>query len=199
VTADAAEESLALFTASIADQRADLASLLGVEEASLAVASARLLAVPFLHACRRRHESDASAAWPHGYCPICGAWPAFVEMRGIERTRHARCGRCGAGWHTTLLRCPYCAATDHSRLLTLQPEGDVVTGSVEACLECGRYTKALTTLQACAAAAVYVEDLATAELDIAALSAGYVRPEGLGVPMVVTARLRPSTRSWWRR
>ena len=192
------DDRLALFTASIADEPAHLASLLSDDEAGLAVAGARLLAVPFLHACRRHYEAEATRGWLHAYCPICGAWPSFVEMRGIERARHARCGRCGAGWHSTLLRCPYCAATDHLRLLTLQPEGDVVTGTVDACQDCGRYTKTLTTLQPYASLAVYAADLATAELDIAALSAGYVRPGGLAVPLAVTAGLRPAVRTWWR-
>ena len=52
-----------------------------------------------------------------GYCPVCGAWPAFAEMRGIERSRYLRCGRCGGGWQAQCLSCSYCGMTDHEELI----------------------------------------------------------------------------------
>ena len=81
-----------------------------------------LLPVPFLHACNRRWASSVSVSWVEGYCPVCGSLPAFAEVRGIERNRYFRCGRCGGEWHARALYCPYCAMSDHDELVALVPE-----------------------------------------------------------------------------
>ena len=49
--------------------------------------------------------------WSEGYCPLCGAWPALAEVRGIERSRYLRCGRCGAEWEAHVCLAP----TAHDR------------------------------------------------------------------------------------
>jgi hypothetical protein len=146
-----------------------------------------LLALPFFQACHRRHPS-AGAGWMHAYCALCGAWPAFVEVLGIERTRQARCGRCGTAWPALLLRCRYCETGDHEQLVTLMPREGIGSGAIDACVRCGKYTKVLTRLQGCRAKGVYLEDLATVELDVAALAAGYLRPQGQGYPLAMTVR-----------
>ena len=81
----------------------------------------------------------------------------------LERTRYARCHRCGAAWHARMLECPYCCAADHSQLITLAPQDGEAPGSIEACRACARYLKVFTVLQGCAPASVYVEDLATVD------------------------------------
>ena len=62
---------------------------------------------PFLHACHRQWATVVPESWTAPYCPICASRPAFVEVRGIERTRYARCGRCGAEWYARMLQCFY--------------------------------------------------------------------------------------------
>ena len=191
-------DAMAMFVASIADDRLLMAGLVGTPNAEVLHPLIAFVSMPFLHACRRRHESHVRG-WGGTYCPICASWPAFVEVRGIERTRYARCGRCGTAWHAQLLKCPYCEANDHEELITLMPQGSDVAGSIEACQTCGGYTKVFTTLQGCAPTSAYVEDLASADLDIAALDAGYVRPRGLAVSLALRAPARGVGHrgGWW--
>ena len=174
--------ALALLRASLCQDNAP------VEEAAAATETATdalqavvsLLAVPFLHACRRRWNTPMHAGWEDGYCPVCGAWPAFAEVRGIERSRHYRCGRCGGEWHARALFCPFCSMHDHNELVSLVPEKDGTNAVIEACRRCSGYVKSFTRLQGCAPATVMIEDLASVNLDIAALDQGYLRPQGAG-------------------
>ena len=143
-------------------------------------AVALLLPVPFLQACNHRWASSIAESWTEGYCPVCGAWPAFAEVRGIERRRYLRCGRCGGGWQARCLSCSYCAMTDHEELVTLVPEKAGSNAVVDACKRCLGYVKSFTKLQGSDPASVMIDDLASVDLDIAALEQGYRRPEGGG-------------------
>jgi FdhE protein len=138
-----------------------------------------LAALPLLHACRRRWSGLVSDGISQGYCPICGAWPALAEEQGIERSRKLRCGRCGTGWYGECLRCPYCEMIEHHQLTSLvQANGG--TQRIDGCKRCHGYLKTFTVLQGSAPEAVLLDDLATVDLDIAALNAGYVRPANPG-------------------
>ena len=179
---------LALFAASLCQ---DTSSVKDVADASGADAEAlqavvALLCVPFLQACHRRWASSISESWLAGYCPVCASWPAFAEVRGIERSHCLRCGRCGAAWPARSLQCPYCALSDHTELVALVPEKDGSHGVIGACARCRGYVKTFTTLQGCAPGAVMLEDLASVHLDIAALEQGYARPSGAGYPLEAT-------------
>ena len=121
-----------------------------------------------------------------GYCPVCGSWPAFAEVRGIERSRYFRCGRCGGEWHSETLRCAYCVMTDHNELVTLVPEKNEAHAVIDACKRCLGYVKTFTRLQGCPSDAVIVEDLASVALDVAALEQGYRRPSDAAYPLDVT-------------
>ena len=81
-----------------------LAVRLGVEPEALG-AVAGVVAVPLLRACAERWRDRVPSAWRHGYCPLCGAWPALAEARGLERARRLRCGRCAGDWSFAGLRC----------------------------------------------------------------------------------------------
>ena len=185
----------ALFTASVCQDRARLGEMAGLhgadEEAFEAVMA--LVALPFLHACRRHWAPSLSATWTEGFCPVCGAWPAFAEMRGIERSRHFRCGRCASEWYSRLLCCAYCASTNHDELVTLVPEKTGAHCSVDACRRCHGYIKTFTRLQGCPPDAVMFEDLATVAFDVAALEQGYVRPSAAAHPLdiIVTDSRQP--------
>jgi FdhE protein len=139
-----------------------------------------LVSLPLLHACNRRWSPTRPAVWTPGYCPVCASWPAFAEMRGIERSRYLRCGRCGAEWHAHVLHCAFCGTTDHEELTSLVPESPGASGAIDACRRCRRYLKVFTRLQGCAPAAVMLEDLGSVDLDVAAIEQGYTRPEGPG-------------------
>ena len=159
---------------------------LGVDADALQAVAA-LVPVPFLQACNRQWQQSVNESWTEGYCPVCGAWPAFAEVRGIERGRYLRCGRCGKQWQAHALRCLFCNTDDHERLVSLVPQNkSSATRTIEACKVCGGYLKSLATLQGSDALGVIINDLASVDLDIAAVDQGYRRPEGPGYLLNLT-------------
>jgi FdhE protein len=146
-------------------------------------ALAQLLPMPYLHACARRWAASQPPRWSQGYCPVCGAWPAFAEVRGIERARHLRCGRCGAGWPRPVLACTYCGSTDHETLGTLVVDDKKSRYSVDVCHGCSGYLKSCTTLQPTPSDEILATDLASVEFDLAAVEHGFRRPPGPGVAL----------------
>jgi FdhE protein len=164
---------------------------LGVDAEALQAVTA-LVPIPFLQACDRRWQPSINAGWMEGYCPLCGAWPTFAEVRGIERSRYFRCGRCGGGWHAQCLFCPYCAMTDHNELVALVPEKDGSNAVIDACKRCLGYVKTFTTLQGSPPLKVILDDLASVDLDIAALELGYRRPAEAGYALDVRVVTKPS-------
>ena len=181
---DAKPDVLELFRAAVchdADGVAAAAVCGADPDAFQAVAA--LLPVPFLQACNSVWRSAIPPDWHAPFCPVCGSWPAFAEVRGIERSRFYRCSRCGGEWHSQGLSCPYCANTDHRELVALVPEQPGAPISIEACKRCLGYVKTFNRLQPCPPLAVMVEELSGAALDVAALEHGYVRPAGAGYPL----------------
>ena len=177
-----------LFKASLyldRDRLRDIAAHLGADSEAFQAVTA-LLPLPLLHACNRRWASSRSPSWTEGYCPICGAWPAFSEVRGIERSRYFRCGRCGGEWQARALFCPYCGMTDHNELVSLVPEKSGSNSVIDACKRCLGYAKTFTILQGSPPAKILLDDLATTHLDVAALEQGYKRPEGTGYSLDIT-------------
>ena len=193
-----------LFTASLcqdSDRINEIAAVSGADAEALHAVIA-LLPVPFLHACNRRWASSISASWVEGYCPACGSLPAFAEVRGIERNRYFRCGRCGGEWHARALYCPYCAMSDHDELIALVPEkaGSNAVGSnavIDACQRCLGYVKTFTRLQGCSPGAVMLEDLASVDLDVAAIEHGFARPPGPGLALGITVTDKGARRGFF--
>ena len=185
---DADLDVLTLFNASLcqnSDRIEELAATRGADATGLQAVAA-LVPVPLLHACNRRWAASISRSWVEGYCPVCGSWPAFAEVRGIERTRIFRCGRCGGEWHARLLSCPYCTEGSHDALVSLVPENGESHGTIDACTSCHGYVKTFTRLRGCEPDTVMLEDLASVHFDVAALEQGYTRPSGAGYPLEVS-------------
>jgi FdhE protein len=176
---------------------AALAAMLGVDPGALG-AVAGLAPVPLLRVYAGRWGARVSPAWQEGYCPVCGAWPTLAEARGLEHARRLRCGRCAADWGTTWLRCSYCGNDAHDRLGSLVPRHAPSAMTLDTCAACRGYLKTVTTLTPTAADDLALLDLATVELDAAALEHGYARPEGLGVPLDASVMTPASPRRWWR-
>ena len=173
---------LSLFEASLGQDRGSLRETAAefAVDAGAFESVALMISVPLLQACERKWGEWKSQSWTEGYCPVCGAWPTLAEVRGIERSQYFRCGRCGGGWHATCLFCPFCGMTDHNELASLVPEKSDSTGVVNVCKRCLGYVKTFTRLQGAAPAMIAVDDLASVDLDVAAVEQGYKRPEGLG-------------------
>jgi FdhE protein len=153
-------------------------------------ALAQLLPMPYLHACARSWAARPHSDWAQGYCPVCGAWPAFAELRGIERARHLRCGRCGSGWPMPVLAYTYCATTDHYTLGGLVVNDKTARWAVDVCQGCSGYLKAFTTLQPTPSNDILASDLSSVEFDLIAIERGFLRPPGPGVEL--RARLAPA-------
>lgn len=195
---DALAELLDSGLAQDAPRISALAVRLGVEPEAL-TAVAAVAPVPLLRACAERWHERLVDPWDHGYCPVCGAWPTLAEVRGLEHARRLRCARCAADWAIAWLRCLYCGVDDHTQLGGLvSSERAQVT--VDTCGACRGYVKTFTTLGATPADEIGLLDLATVELDVAALEQGYRRPAGPGAPLGarVQPRARGLLRAWHR-
>jgi FdhE protein len=153
-----------------------------------------LLAYPWLERCARRLTAPDGA--DHAWCPTCGAWAGLAEARGLEAARRLRCLRCGGDWNAAWMRCPFCGTTDHDRLRALVAEATAQTRRADGCAGCGAWVKTVTTLGASSVADLRLLDLATVDLDVAALSRGWQRPAGLGAPLGV--RVVGRGRRWLR-
>ncbi len=147
----------------------------GVEPGALATV-ARLAALPALVACAVQFAGRVPEQWPCGYCPVCGAWPLLAELRGVERERVLRCGRCAAAWPAPWLCCVFCGERDHSRLGALAAAGQLESRKAETCASCRQYLKAIAVLAPLELLDLLLADLETVELDLAAAERGYRRP-----------------------
>lgn len=158
---------------------------------------AGLASLPLLQACGAQALPLLQAArWDAGWCPVCAAWPALAELRGLERARWLRCGRCGVGWAYPHNRCVFCGTWSEGAQHYLAAEDTRDARRAITCGSCAGYLKTVATIGALAAEEVAVQDLATVELDMAALGKGCTRPDGLGFPLQVG--FAPARASGWR-
>ena len=192
-TADDAREDGASLAIAVRGRRLDAVALLraaivrdhdavdriakraGIESQALEVIG-QLAAMPLLHACAERWRDHIPSAWTHGYCPVCAAWPALSELRGLERSRRLRCARCAADWPLPVLQCAYCGEADHDHLGTLTPEGESQTRRIEVCYTCKGYLKTFTTLRPMTLRTIAMTDLGSVDLDLIAQERAYARP-----------------------
>ena len=141
---------------------------------------AHLATLPWLRSAGQLLQDRIPEHWPHGYCPVCAAWPIFAERRGLDRSRRLRCGRCAAQWEVQWLYCIYCNERNHEQLATLEPEDQAETLKVETCASCNGYLKSIATLQGFPDFELLLQDLETVELDLVAMERSYHRPPGGG-------------------
>ena len=153
----------------------DLAASTLVVSADTVALLGQLSALPLLLNAARALSPEASRTWQRGYCPVCGAWPSMVEMRGIQRERRMRCGCCSSDWLLPVLRCAFCDETDHQKLGFLLNEEGEQHIRVETCSTCRGYLKTFTTLSTLPFTALAVKDMSTVAFDLAAQDRGYAR------------------------
>jgi hypothetical protein len=136
---------------------ADRSGLDPVEALSLL----RLVVWPALTA--RTTALDAArteGVWPGGRCPDCGGRsPMLVESRGLEGSRHARCGTCAGEWTVPRLGCPVCGEADPRRLRSIFVEGEATRRSIAACETCRARVAVVATLARLSAPALLVAEL----------------------------------------
>ena len=184
----------AIFEAAMAEDSDRLRTLAvdaGADAERFATAAA-LAVTPLLQRCREAWQDRVPAPYMDAACPICGAWATLAEARGLERRLRLRCGRCGAEWAAQVLRCAFCGTIAHEQLGTLVGETAGDTRKVDTCAACRGYMKTIATLTPSPPADVRLYDLATVDLDVAALSHGYARPPRLAPPLSVRVTPRAS-------
>ena len=118
---------------------------------------------------------DAVRDWDRGYCPCCGSWPALIEMPNGGEDRILCCSYCAAGWEMTSRRCVYCGNSD-GRFVAAAPDMAHRDRRLELCGACGSYTKAIAVTSLTPFPLMAIEDLATLDLDQAAMGREYSRP-----------------------
>ena len=193
-------DTLALFEAAVSQDVDRLDALAQVVRDNRGVLRilAPMIAMPMLHACRRAWADRVPTGWAYGHCPICGGWPSLAEIRGLDGSRHLRCGGCGGDWRTEWLLCPFCGERGHGNLGSLVSPDNLERQKVEVCDGCRGYLKTITTLAPISPAHVVLQDLATLVLDVAALEKEYRRPSArrplainvVAQPRRLRARLR---------
>lgn len=189
-------DPLAMLGAGVCQDEAstsEFAARTGLPTAFVATVS-HFCAMPLLLEAARRAESAIPDGWRAGYCPVCGGWPTLAELRGLERRRVLRCGRCAAGWSREVLHCTFCGERDHRRQGALVPEEGGELVRIETCDTCRGYMKALTTLRPTPAWALPLEDLRTLPLELKAIERGFSRPGRPGWSLtldIVPASERP--------
>jgi FdhE protein len=179
------EEALRLFEACVEQNReetARLAAIRRLDDAALA-SLFHFAVLPTLRAAGQELANQIPRHWPHGYCPVCAAWPVLAERRGLDRSRQLRCGRCASEWEMEWLTCAYCGERNHQRLGSLVCGDGDETLKVETCGSCRGYLKSIATLQTIPASELLLRDLETVELDLIARERGYGRPEHSAVAM----------------
>ncbi|MDQ4081069.1 MAG: formate dehydrogenase accessory protein FdhE [Gemmatimonadota bacterium] len=190
-------DALALIQAAIVRDHGTIESLAastGVDSHAFEVIG-QLAAIPLLHACGQRYQKHIPAEWMKGYCPVCAAWPTIVELRGLERNRRLRCGRCASDWPLPVLQCAFCDELHHDQLGTLTPEDEPQTRRVDVCRSCKGYLKGFTTLRPMSLRMVAMTDLASVDLDLIAQEREYSRPEqsGFALELSVTRAVPRAT------
>jgi FdhE protein len=152
------------------------AEALGLD-ASLVATALRLAALPMLAGIAAEFEPlRQDAGWERGYCPVCGSWPLLGEFRGLEQTRHLRCGWCASAWAFARLRCPFCDTRDHRHLAYIHADGEQDRYRAATCDACHGFVKMVTSLSALPLPLLLVKDVATLHLDLAAADRGFFVP-----------------------
>jgi FdhE protein len=190
---EALPDPMTLLQASInqdGERLRDLAAGAGAEPGPISTLGL-LLSLPLLQACGRRAEPLLrEASWSRGYCPVCAAWPAIGEVRGVERQRWLRCGRCASGWRHHHRVCVFCGNNDHRSQGYLSTDEGREARQSATCELCRGYLKNVASPLPLDPIEILLKDLSTLELDAAALDRGYGRPEEPGFDLGVRIEAR---------
>ena len=115
---------------------------------------------------------EALERWDHGHCPACGSWPALAEFFFGERL--LRCAFCACTWRQAVDQCAYCHEKG-ANFTTVVPNRQLPGRRVELCRACGGFLKTLDVELVTPFPLVAIEDLASSDLDQAALHHGFKR------------------------
>jgi FdhE protein len=143
---------------------------------------AELAVSPFVYVLQRSVFDRESAhpdlhaalnAWRHGYCPLCGSWPALAEVAASHRV--LRCSFCALAWTPNEYACVYCHEHGET-FVTAAPNAERLDRRLEVCGTCGAYLKTIDVPALTPFPLLAIADLETMDLDMAAMERGYNRP-----------------------
>jgi FdhE protein len=112
-------------------------------------------------------------AWPHGYCPICGSWPALAERWSPSRV--LRCSFCALAWSLPTAACAYCGEAGEA-FVRSSPDPTHPDRRLETCGTCHSYLKAIDVQSPAPFPLLAIADLETMDVDMTAMQSGYQRP-----------------------
>lgn len=138
------------------------------------------LVTPLAHANREDAIRSALDAWTHGYCPICGSWPALVER--WHGSRVLRCSFCALAWSLPTEACAYCAEGG-SAFRTSSPDEAHPDRRLETCDTCRSYLKAIDVDRPAPFPLLAIVDLETMDIDMSAMQTGFQRPPLRNFPL----------------
>ena len=142
---------------------------------------AELAASPFAHALHvallPTHAGPSTslrASWNHGYCAVCGSWPALMEV--VDGRRILRCSFCASAWERDEYSCAYCGESDEEKFRTAAPDQERIQRRLELCMSCQGYLKTVDVAELSPFPLLAIYDMETMDLDLAAMEHGYSRP-----------------------
>jgi len=142
---------------------------------------AELAVSPLAHALQRALlplESDPTtslgASWNHGFCAVCGSWPALMEV--LEGRRILRCSFCASAWERDEYSCTYCGESNQDVFKTAAPDPERIHRRVELCAACQGYLKTIDVPELSPFPLLAIYDMETMDLDLVAMEHGYSRP-----------------------
>lgn len=132
-----------------------------------------------MYAERLRGHIDDSA-WLRGYCPVCGGEPLMGKLEQETGKRLLGCHLCRTEWVFKRLECPFCGNSDQEELRFFYDQEDAAFASkpvyrVEVCDRCQTYLKTVDTRERAKEVPLFVENLATIDLDLVAEREGFQR------------------------
>ena len=113
--------------------------------------------------------------WAHGYCPLCGSWPALAEVAAGHRV--LRCSFCALAWDAASRTRASTAAKQARRSSPRAPDPARTDRRLEVCGTCGGYLKTIDVPELSPFPLLAIADLETMDLDMAAMERGY-QPAG---------------------
>jgi FdhE protein len=173
-----------------------LLAALGMDLAGLTAAGGELGVAPqvldmLLRLAARPSPRAVSAAaltqvdlesWAQGHCPVCGSPPRLADLSGPGGRRRLHCALCETSWFFRRRHCPFCHNDDPETQEVLISEGEEGY-RVDLCLQCGQHVKTLDLRVLEGPVIVWLDDMSTWHLDLAAqrrleeLGAGAAAPE----------------------
>ena len=112
--------------------------------------------------------------WLRGRCPVCGREPLMGKLEQEAGKRLLGCHLCRTEWVYKRLECPFCGNSDQEKLRFFYDEANPVY-RVEVCDRCKTYLKTVDTRERAKKVILFIENLATVDLDLVAKREGFRR------------------------